>query len=237
MWPRQTVNDMHKRLLMPSSGGQRLPRRRVMPRATFDATHRSVAAQLAANYYQSARTEAIQRLGFRDAGLFLFLASSITVFGVAVGQSPNVDVLYGVPVLGVGAAHVYAQHSRVIGALGRYMAIDLERSIEPILGERCTPMQWDSSDTLLRRGGHNLPVFLSALLLILVPEVAATAMAVFAGGVSRWDIVGGTVGFFCAAVSAYTLFSVHKVRMGYIFEINAFRTSQGRPVQEAGKLS
>jgi len=227
---------MHEQLRMPY-GGERSPRRRVTHRSTFDATHRSVASQLAATYYQSARTEAIQRLGFRDAGLFLFLVSSITVFGVAVGQSPHVDVLYGVPVLGVGAAHVYAQHSRVIGALGRYMAIDLERSIEPILGGRCTPVQWDSSDTLLRRGGHNLPVFLSALLLILVPEVAATVVAVFAGGVGRWDIAGGIVGLLCAVISAYTLFGVHKVRMGYIAEIKAFRTARGCPVQDAENLN
>lgn len=193
---------------------------RTAPRSRLQAEAEMLAmVQLAAAYHQAARTEAVQRIGYRDTSLFLFLASSVTIFGVAVNDPSRIAVMYAVPVLGLGAAHVYAQHSRVIGTLSLYLAIDLEESVASIAGRGRTPVQWDNSESLLRDGGNNLPVLISAMSLVVLTQTAALLLVLLTRDLSWLDAIGVAIGVPTTALTAVTLTAVHRTRMATIREI------------------
>jgi hypothetical protein len=187
----------------------------------FD-TRISAACQLAATYHQTARTEAIQRLGYRDTALLLFMGGCATIFGVAIGQASRLSFLYAIPILGLGAANLYAQHSQVVGTLGRYLAIDLEKSVRVALGDVPTPVQWDNSDSLLNMDGNNLPVFLSALMIIVMTQTSALLVISFGKSLHAIDALGMGVGLISITLTLFVLVSMYRLRMRFIMEIRSY---------------
>jgi FtsH-binding integral membrane protein len=103
-------------------------------------------------FYESARQELISRLQLRDNALFVFLATTGTIFGVAVGSTARLEILLIIPFLSLSLGFVVLQHHEVIGALGFFCERELggfyqRKGIHKVL-------QWDSSTTLVRFHGR-----------------------------------------------------------------------------------
>lgn len=195
----------------------------------------TATSQLVAAYHQAARAEIVQRVGYRDTAMFLFLGSAVTIFGVALAKAEQTSILYAIPVLGLGAAYAYAQHSRVIGTIGRYLAIELDASAKGMLGRASVPVQWDHSESLLGQRGHNLPVIISASSLLVVSQILALVFVGLARGVSPLDVAGLIVGAAAVAATLAILVSSHRLRMSFHREIKKYMDQQAASLSPNGR--
>lgn len=126
--------------------------------------------EIARTFYESARTELIERIGHRD-NVLLYLGAVGAVFGVSFGTTGRVDVLLVIPILAFGAAFVLAQHHEVIGVIGRYLAVELHPYFCTLADGDCPP-QWDTSNSLAAY--HKKAIgqrFWAQLFLLVVPAV------------------------------------------------------------------
>lgn len=198
--------------------------------------------ELAGHFHGTARAEIIQRIGYRDATLFLFLAGSATLFGLALSDALR-NVLYLVPLLGLGAAQVYSQHSLVIGALGRYLGLESDEWLRKNFPNREIPVQWDNSNSLLDMpgAGYMRPVYLSGLYLIVGPQAVAVAVlawplvnglisgSAFKPGL-QW--IGVAVGLLAILASFLSITSAFRARKAYSKELRKHAKVRGRRVGE-----
>lgn len=191
---------------------------------------------MAAQFHNSARTEIIDRIKQRDTALFLYLAGTATLFGLSFSSRLR-PVLYAIPLLGLGASQVFSQHSVVIGALGRYLGLELDQWLRRSFPNLDIPIQWDNSESLLwmRNGGFMRPVYISGLALIVAPEVlAVVAAATTSGALSILDALGIAVGAAAIALSYLSIHSAYRARKGYTLELMRYAERQKAPLGEDG---
>jgi hypothetical protein len=110
-----------------------------------------------------------------------------------------------VPLLGLGAAHVYSQHNDVIGALGVYLRTELDEYATEVLAPARAPVQWDSSAALAELRSHRTSALWSSLTLVLLPQLAALAAATAALPPKSAAVFGIVLGAVACAYSATIL--------------------------------
>lgn len=147
--------------------------------------------KLLADFYNSARSELIERIRLRDQVLLAYLGAVGALFAFAFGKDGRTDVLLVMPYLALGAALFVQQHNDVIGSLSHYCKVE----IGPYLGD--APPHWDASDALgeylssavrLRTWGNVAVVLIpsvGSLVLtrqMLLALVAPTNIALWGGG-------------------------------------------------------
>jgi hypothetical protein len=188
----------------------------VPPRSSLDAELRGEALKLVVAYHASARAELIQRLAHRDTALAIFLAGSAVILGAVLRLDDLTDeaatVLLIVPLLGLGASYVRAQHNSVMGALGEYLGLELDQATKRLLRDdngglaaELIPSQWDASRTLLSYRGHVLARETAGRVLLVGPQVAAGAIAVAEIGFSGLGLACAIVAAALSALSFLTL--------------------------------
>jgi hypothetical protein len=108
----------------------------------------SAELETAGKFYESARQELISRLQLRDNALFVFLGTTGTIFGIAVGATAKLEILLIIPFLSLSLGFVVLQHHEVIGALGYFC----ERELGTFFQQNGVHkgLQWDGSTTLVR---------------------------------------------------------------------------------------
>lgn len=164
-------------------------------------------------YYNSARTELIERIRLRDQIFVFYLAGVVAIFGLALGAPNRTDILLFVPFIGLGGSIIISQHFAVIGALAAYCVLEVgpflrsDRSAED-------PPQWDASEALssyhdaaiaMRTWGH--------VLLILLPSGCALGLMWRHGIFSPFPL--GTlwwVGLGCVLISGVVVWRTHQFR-------------------------
>lgn len=180
------------------------------------ATGTEAALDQARAYHATAREEIVARVGHRDTSLALFLAAVGVLLGSVLGgdaglTDANAGVLYFVPILGLGATLVHVHHNNVIGALGVYLGKELDGAVRVLLASlpdppRVVPPDWDGSATLHRPTVHPSPRRLIAgILILLLPQVGALAMAVAELPPSSLSIGGSISGGVAAVTSLWLL--------------------------------
>jgi hypothetical protein len=209
------------RRLLPQRPPGRPGRRNAVPQG-FAAHQADPLLLIAAQFHSSARAEIVQRIASRDTALFLFLAGSATIFGVSFHPAFR-PALYAIPILGLGAAQVYSQHSTVIGAIGRYLGTELHSWLYRNYADCEIPPQWDSSTSLLemRGPGYLRPVMLSGLALIFFPELISLVVAGATNPMSAFDISGLAIGSLAVILTGFLVVSTHRVRVEYAKEIKS----------------
>ncbi|WP_305788359.1 hypothetical protein [Symbioplanes lichenis] len=179
---------------------RRLP---VEPPPTIDA---------AWQFYTSARNELLQRVSGRDSTQFLFMAASATLFSVALSSKIS-QVLYAVPLLGLGVSQLYCHHTIIIGALGKYVGAELDRWLKENGSGSEIPPQWDNSEALLGlKQSHLRRILSSGYILIVVPEVLALAFAAVGHRFSAVDYAGLSLGAAAVAISVIIVSSAYRIR-------------------------
>src|SRR5689334_15325438 len=83
-------------------------------------------AEVALEFYKTARAELIERIKLRDAALFLYIAAAATIFAAVLSGKASRATLVVVPFVALGATIVIAQHHQVIGDLGLYCGKELD---------------------------------------------------------------------------------------------------------------
>ncbi len=175
---------------------------------------------LAMAYHNSVRTEIVYRLRQRDSALFLYLAAASTVisFGLTANSGGTPDArlsLCLVPLLGLGAAHVYSQHNDVIGAMGAYLRTELDEYTSRVLNPASAPTQWDSSTALSSLRSHRVSALWSSLTLVILPQLAALSAAVAALPPAPASVLGIAVGILACAYSAAILVRSYRQRAAH----------------------
>jgi len=175
---------------------------------------------LAMAYHNSVRTEIAYRLRQRDSGLFLYLAAASTVitFGLTAnsGRSPDARLsLCLVPLLGLGAAHVYSQHNDVIGAMGAYLRTELDEYTSQVLAPASAPTQWDSSTALASLRSHRVSALWSSVTLVILPQLAALSAAAAALPPEPASVLGIVVATLACAYSAAILVRSYRRRAAH----------------------
>ncbi len=101
----------------------------------------------ARTFYESARTELIQRIQLRDNALVLFLGAISAIFGFS-GKFGNNDFGFFliIPYLAFGAATIVEHHNSMIGLLGLFLSVELGEYFKEI---KENAPQWDTSSSLL----------------------------------------------------------------------------------------
>jgi len=131
------------------------------------------AVENARVFYESARSEMIERIGHRDKVLILYLGGVGALYGVALGNVAWLHVLLVVPYLALGAAMILSQHHAVIGQIGTYLAKELHPFFEFEDGSVCPP-QWETSASRARHFNEAMMQrFLGHLFLIVIPALVA----------------------------------------------------------------
>jgi hypothetical protein len=118
-----------------------------------------------------------QRVSNRDTILAFFLGGSATIMGIAISSTRLTPLLFVIPVFGMGASLVYAHHTRMIAALGRYLSIELQDTLighDMSLG---SIRHWDNSLTLVRLKAPYLFRIMTILAIVTVPQIAALVLA------------------------------------------------------------
>jgi hypothetical protein len=169
---------------------------------------------MATQFHTSARSEIVQRVVLRDTILFLYLAGAASLFSVSVNRDFRA-VLYLVPLLGLGASHMFSQHNNVIGALGRYLSVELHAWFASEFPDRPLPAQWDRSRSLLSMpgGGFIRPIFFAGLTLLVLPQAAATSIAFTTTHRSALSFVGASFGLLCVTLSITVIVSTFRTRV------------------------
>jgi hypothetical protein len=145
----------------------------------------AVVQTLMVAYYNKARDELVQRMVQRDAALALFLAAAATIFGVVIHDLPrSASLLFSVPLLGFGASSVHAQHTGIMGRLGKYLAVEFDRDVKELLGIDRPPTHWDTSEALLNAHGLVALRLAAGTVMLVLPEIAALAAGTWLSPVS-----------------------------------------------------
>ncbi len=191
----------------------------MVPNDEFGAREKA-QIDLAMAYHNSVRTEIAYRLRQRDSALFLYLAAASTVisFGLTANSGGALDArlsLCLVPLLGLGAAHVYSQHNDVIGAMGAYLRTELDEYTNRALAPAPAPTQWDSSAALASLRSHRTSALWSSLTLVILPQLAALAAAVAALPPEPASVLGVVVGVLACAYSAAILRRSYRQRAAH----------------------
>lgn len=182
--------------------------------ASDETAARAEALKLLVAYHASARAELVQRLAHRDTALAIFLAGSAVVLGAVLRLEEMTDaaatVLLIVPLLGLGASYVRAQHNGVIGAIGEYLGTELDDAAKRLLTstglpEDLVPPQWDASKTLRDYRGQVLARESAGRVILLGPQAAAGVIAVSEIGFSLLGIACGVVAALCFGLSLVAL--------------------------------
>lgn len=179
----------------------------------------SRAFDLATAYHASARAEIIQRLGYRDTALALFLAIIGVIGGIVFGgdkglTDQSAPVLYIIPLLGLGATLIHVHHNGVIGALGVYLGVELHRELRRLFSLQFRvdnepvfpPHDWDSSVTLrTTRRRPSQRRLIAGMMLLELPQVSALTISGIALGVTSISVLGTLVGVLASATTAWML--------------------------------
>lgn len=163
-----------------------------------------VGVQLFVAFYNSARAEILQRISQRDTALFLFLASAATIFGVAINQQDSA-LLFVLPLLALGAAHVHSNHSNIIGALGLYLSVEVQAWVR---AAQLTdpPVHWDISRSLRSlRSQPVIAVLTSGITLILLPSIVGLSIAFLGHHRSTGYVLTSIVDAVAVLLTAYLL--------------------------------
>lgn len=153
------------------------------------------AITLIAAYHASARDELVKRIDRRDSALFLYLAAVATLLTVMLPElRTQGGALLVIPVLGLAASLVHSQHNTVIGALGVYIGLELQRKADELIPGGAK--SWDASTTLSTLRGHIGSRLWASLVMLVVPSALAIPLATQAldmSGVSVALIVGASL--------------------------------------------
>lgn len=127
---------------------------------------------------QNARAELIQRISLRDNTLVLYLGTIGALLGLTKNDTIGTAFLLIIPFLAFGATIIIEQHHIMIGLLGYYLAVELNKEYKGI--NEFVP-QWDGSFTithrksfgkypwlLQRRVGHVILITLPAVLSLII---------------------------------------------------------------------
>jgi hypothetical protein len=156
---------------------------------------KNVPLEVLLAFYASARAELLQRIVQRDASLAIFVAGTAAIYGVAINDlRGSYGLLYLVPLLGLGASSVNSQHTRVIGALGNYLTHEFEDGLKTVTGISELPVQWDNSPSLLAARGTVSYRFLASMVLLVLPQAIALAIADYTTRSLALVILGTSVG-------------------------------------------
>ncbi|WP_146228238.1 hypothetical protein [Micromonospora sp. S4605] len=183
--------------------------------------------QMVFQFQTSARAEVAHRVGLRDTALFLFLAASASLFGVALNESYR-PVLYAIPLLGLGASQVFTQHNIVIGAITRYLGIEVTAWLRANYPNSPLPVQWNNSRSYLgmRGGAFTRPVLFSGLTLIVFPQALALVVVTITQSPSLLTFVGVLTGLASAGLSLSAILSAHRTRSAYEKELRRFSEAE-----------
>jgi hypothetical protein len=169
------------------------------------------AGETARKNYEMARWEITERIQIRDQVLLVYLGAVGTIFGIALGTSSKPEILLVTPYLTLGAAIIVSQHNSVIGALGSFVAHELESFLREI-GEYAP--QWDTSAVL---GSYSVRMVwlrtLGHLLLLSSPPVVGLIANWWYGFYSpfpNWII--WWFGLVCTGLSLFLLLESHSWR-------------------------
>ncbi|HVX91261.1 MAG TPA: hypothetical protein VHC20_06605 [Candidatus Paceibacterota bacterium] len=167
----------------------------------------------ARTYYNSARTELIERIKLRDQIFVFYLAGIVAIFGLALGASNREDILLFVPFIGLGASIIISQHFAVIGALAAYCVLEVGPFLRSGRSAEDAP-QWDASGAL--KAYHDAAIAMRTwghVLLILLPSVCALGVTWHRGIYSPFPL--GTlwwIGFGCVLISGFVMWRTHRFR-------------------------
>jgi hypothetical protein len=176
-------------------------------------------------FYSSARAELLQRVNSRDSTQFLFMAGSATLFSIALSTKTN-EVLYAVPLLGLGVGQLYCHHSIIIGALGKYVGVELDGWLKTQLPGSAVPPQWDNSRALLGlENSHLRRILSSGYFLILLPEVLALLVASLGHQPTPIDYAGLSFGIVAVIVSFVIITSAYRIRRRQLSDTAAYAAS------------
>jgi hypothetical protein len=182
------------------------------------------------HFYNSARSELLQRVNGRDSTQFLFMAASATLFSVALGSKIS-QVLYAVPLLGLGVSQLYCHHNIIIGAIGKYVGAELDGWLKENQPNSAMPPQWDNSAALLGLNQSHLRRILSSgYILIVVPEVLALTFAALGHRPSAVDIAGLSLGLVAIAVSTIIVSTAYRTRKTQLTETAVHVEASRKPV-------
>jgi hypothetical protein len=117
----------------------------------------------------------VHRLRQREASILFFLADVSVLFGLTFSvDPPRLAFLLLVPLLGLGAAYLYAENNDLIGLLAEYCGIELTAQLGSVVGQR-VPLPFDSSSTILSTLTYVKWRLTSSAALILLPQVTAVS--------------------------------------------------------------
>lgn len=138
------------------------------------------AATLVAAYHASARAELIARIDKRDSSMFLYVGAVATLSAFFLDDYPSGSpALLVIPLLGLGAGMVHAQHNTVIGGLSVYVGDELYRAAVRETGTAGI-RPWDSSLTYRELRGHIGTRFGSSVLILVMPSVVSIFLVLHA---------------------------------------------------------
>ena len=161
--------------------------------------------------YSSVQAEIIERVRLRDNALVLYLGSTSTIFGLALGQITKQEILLVLPFLALGVSAIISHHHSNIGAAMLFV----ENEIEPFLkniGEDA-PV-WETSPTrqLYAKRDVNLR-FLANLTLISIPPIAGLIFTYKLGLYSAFPLKSfWWIGLLITLITIYLIIEAHVYR-------------------------
>ena len=189
-------------------------------------------------YYNSARTELIERIKLRDQIFVFYLAGVVAIFGLALGASNHSDILLCVPFIGLGASIIISQHFAVIGALAAYCVLEVGPFLRSGSSAEDAP-QWDASEAL--RAYHDAAIAMRTwghVLLILLPSACALGFTWRHGIFSPFPL--GTlwwVGMGCVLISGLVVWRTHQFRKTLYEKISDHQAPNKAPEPTSGTVA
>lgn len=172
------------------------------------------AGDTARSAYESARSELILRVRLRDNALLFYLAAVGTLFGLGIGLQSKPEILLTIPFVALGTGIIVAQHHEVIGALGFFLAHELDDFLKELKPPEKAP-QWDNS--LALKNHANTSMFYrmwSHLALLIAPCITSLGINYKHGIHSAFPY--GPLWWFClicSLIMVYIIMNSHKRRL------------------------
>jgi hypothetical protein len=97
-------------------------------------------------FYNSARTEMLERMKIRDNLMIVYIGVVITIFTIAINTG-KCHILYCIPYFGLGISFLVSQHYEGIGKLALFCAKEIGQFLKK---NNAYAPQWDGSEILLK---------------------------------------------------------------------------------------
>lgn len=166
---------------------------------------------VATNYYRAAREELVERVKLRDQVLLVYLGFVGAVLGASLAKDAWREIGLILPFLGLGCAILVSQHNAVIGALIRFINMDLRRKLKEV---GVDVPEFVSSNSFKDHSRYsNFSRSLGHAVVIMIPEVAGLGINIqhallspFPMGPAWW------FGLAFGLCSAFVIYDSHRGR-------------------------